>query len=140
MVEVPGYSLKLPTGAAHSGEPFSSLSPRSPMGRRGTNTRRRVLAATACGKPAGFAPHVTWAKPGRTNSGGRAATYRQVTDARPRMNNKEVGRPGRPSPSLPPVGRKGGAAAQGDGSGSVPREDAVGGSRGGRYRLGRPSK
>ena len=105
---------------------LSFFSPFPHGGRRGTNTKRRVVAATAQSKPASFAPHETWGEtePEQTAAGAKRPTSRRRIAAR--MNNMDVGRPGRPSPSLPPAIGSGAAGSPKGRAVSEPLESAAG--------------
>ena len=67
-----------------------------------------------------------------TKSGGSGATHLTGGGFAARMNNRDVGRPGRPSPSLPPAIASGAAGSPKGRASSEPLESVAGRSRGGR--------
>ena len=77
-------AFRRPTGATLNRRTLLAFLPVSTWGRKGANTKRRVLAATAQSKPASFAPRYEHgAKLSRNKKRRSVATHRQATDRGP---------------------------------------------------------
>ena len=98
-----GRAVERPTGATLNRRTLLAFLPRIPIGDgRGNSTKRRVLAATAQANRPVLPPDETWGETEteQTSAGAQRPTS-QATNVAARMNNMEVGRPGRPSPTAP---------------------------------------